>query len=123
MVRIYFVWKSQHSPSVILAGWGGGGICAADPMVDMVGQGRVDLATATARMAPCVKNSFMASLSAKYPQYNQGTSCMRRRLGRNSRLAMPRRTSTNFNTAIEHAGQLSQATDALQNGDVRGLNK
>jgi hypothetical protein len=115
----YQVWKAQHSPSVIVQGLGGGGAGGVDPMVDMVGQGRVDLSTVLSRMAPIAKDAFLRQLNAKYPEFSQLGYGMNKYMttgegGKNL---------TAFNTAIEHANQLSQAVDALGNGDVRTLNK
>jgi len=114
----YQVWKAQHSPTVMLQGIGSGG-AAGDPMVDMVGQGRVDLSTVLSRMAPVAKDSFLRQLNAKYPGFSQ--------LGYGMEKYMTQgeggKNLTAFNTAIEHANQLNSAVDALQNGDNRTLNK
>lgn len=118
----YVVWKAQHSPSVILQGGAGGGP-NGDPMVDMVGQGRVDLTTATQRMSPMAKNAFMKQLDAKYPGYNQAEYGVTKKVQEEFTSGDAAKNLTAFNTAIEHAGQLSKAADALKNGDMRGLNK
>ena len=85
---------------------------AGDPMVDMVGQGRVDLQTALQRVPPAAKDRFMAQLAGKYRDYNQAGFGVQKKL-RKSSLRATRRGLTAFNTAIEHAKQLDAATDAL----------
>ncbi|MCU1301971.1 MAG: hypothetical protein JWQ87_2255 [Candidatus Sulfotelmatobacter sp.] len=117
----FMVWKAKNSPSVLLQGGTGGP--AGDPMVDMVGQGRVDLATATQRMAPSAKESFMSALNTKYPQYNQATYGVTKDVQKEFTSGDAAKNLASFNTAIEHAGQLQAAADALDNGNVHGLTK
>jgi hypothetical protein len=118
----FMLYKAQHSPTILAQGGMGGG-AAIDPMVDMVGQGRVDLGTATQRMAPVAKEAFLRALSEKYPQYNQATYGTTAAVQREFTSGDAAKNLTAFNTAIEHAKQLQSAADALQNGDSVGLNK
>lgn len=118
----FVVWKAHNSPSMLLQG-GVGAAGTGDPMVDMVGQGRVDLTTALQRMAPVAKESFMKSLSAKYPEYYQAQFGVEKKVQEEFTSGDAAKNLTAFNTAIEHANQLKQAADALDNGDARGLNK
>ena len=94
-----------------------------DPMVDMVGQNRIDLATALQRVPPAQKYDFLAQLSQKYPSYNQGTFGIEKKVGTDFTSGDAAKSLTAFSTAIEHAGQLSKATDELDNTDNRTLNK
>ena len=115
----FLVWKAQHSPTIMMQGGFGN---PGDPLVDMVGQGRVDLQTALQRVPPASKTAFTAQLNAKYPNYNQANFGIEKKVGEEFTSGDAAKSLTAFNTAIEHAKQLSAATDALNNGDVRGLN-
>lgn len=115
----FLVWKAQHSPTMIMQGGFGN---AGDPMVDMVGQGRVDLQTALQRVPPAAKDRFMAQLAGKYPDYNQAGFGVQKKVQEEFTSGDAARSLTAFNTAIEHAKQLDAATDALDNGNVRALN-
>ena len=115
----FLVWKAQHSPTMIMQGGFGN---AGDPMVDMVGQGRVDLQTALQRVPPAAKDRFMAQLAGKYPDYNQAGFGVQKKVQEEFTSGDAAKSLTAFNTAIEHAKQLDAATDALDNGNVRALN-
>jgi len=114
-------WKSEHAPTMLLQGGMGG--AAGDPMVDMVGQGRVDLATATSRMPPSAKAAFMAAVSKKYPEYSQATYGVEKKVQENFTSGDAAKNLTAFNTAIEHSKQLQEAASKLENGDLRPYNK
>lgn len=116
----FLVWKAQHSPTMLMQGNFGS---AGDPMVDMVGQNRVDLATALQRIPPASKANFMAQLNAKYPNYNQGQFGIEKKVGEEFTSGDAAKNLTAFNTAIEHATQAGEAAKALQTGDMRTLNK
>lgn len=117
----YVVWKAQHSPSVILQGGAGGG-ATGNPDIDMVGRGQMDYAAATARYSPLARKAFDKELAARYPDFNQATYSAEKGVLKDFTSGDAAKNLTAFNTAIEHAGQLSKAADALNNGDVRGLN-
>jgi hypothetical protein len=114
----FLVWKAKNSPTMLLQGGPAG-----DPMVDMVGQGRVDLATATARMQAGPKAAFLAAVNAKYPGYNQATYGIEKKVGEAFTSGASAADLTRFNTAIEHAQQFGEAAKALSIGDNRTLNK
>jgi hypothetical protein len=115
----FLVWKAQHSPTMIMQGGFGN---QGDPMVDMVGTGRVDLQTALQRVPPAAKDRFMSQLAQKYPDYNQAQFGVQKKVQEEFTSGDAAKSLTAFNTAIDHAKQLSAATDALDNGDVRALN-
>ena len=96
---------------------------ANDPMIDMVGQNRVDLATAMQRVPPAAKEKFLTNLAAAYPEYQQQVYSTRQALMKSATSGDIGKNITAFNTAISHAQQLSQAADALSNGDLPTLNK
>jgi hypothetical protein len=96
---------------------------ANDPMIDMVGQNRVDLATAMQRVPPAAKEKFLTNLAAAYPEYQQQVYSTRQALMKSATSGDIGKNVTAFNTAISHAQQLSQAADALSNGDLPTLNK
>lgn len=96
---------------------------ANDPMIDMVGQNRVDLATAMQRVPPAAKEKFLTNLAAAYPEYQQQVYSTRQALMKSATSGDIGKNVTAFNTAISHAQQLSQAADALNNGDLPTLNK
>lgn len=96
---------------------------AGDPMIDMVGQGRVDLSTAMSRVPPAAKERFLTNLAAAYPEYQQQVYQTRQALMKSATSGDIGKNITAYNTAIAHANQLSQAADALTNGDMPTLNK
>lgn len=96
---------------------------AGDPMIDMVGQNRIDLATALQRVPPAAKNKFLTNLAAAYPEYQQQVYQTRQALLKSATSGDIGKNITAYNTAIAHANQLSQAADALDNGDAPTLNK
>jgi hypothetical protein len=116
----YVLWKAQHSPTMLMQGSFGQ---ANDPMIDMVGRNQIDLATALQRVAPGAKDNFLRQLSAAYPNYSQGNFGIEKKVGEEFTSGDAAKNLAAFNTAIEHAQQLGNATDALDNGDMRGLNK
>lgn len=94
-----------------------------EAMVDLVGQGQMDLATALSRMPPGAKETFSKALAAKYPDYQQRNYGVSKKLMESATSGQIGQNLTAFNTAIEHAKQLSAATDALDNGNIVALNK
>jgi hypothetical protein len=116
----YVVWKAQHSPTVLLQGTGGG---AGDPMVDMVGLGRIDLPTVLQRMQPAAKSGFISQLAAKYPQFSQAQYGVEKKVQEEFTSGDAAKNLTAFNTAISHAQQAQEAATALQNGDIKVLNR
>jgi hypothetical protein len=99
------------------------GAPATDPAVDMVGQGRMDYATATGRYPPLARQAFDKELAARYPQYNQMNYGVEKKVQQEFTSGDAAKSLTAFNTAIQHATQAQQAANALDNGDVRTLNK
>lgn len=94
-----------------------------DAMVDLVGQRKMDLATALSRMPPAAKEQFSAQLTAKYPDFNQGEFGVAKKV-------LEKYTSGNVSdqllaigTAREHMKTFSNLADALDNGDVQKLNQ
>jgi hypothetical protein len=92
-------------------------------MIDMVGQNRIDLATALQRVPPAAKEKFLKNLGAAYPEYQQQIYATRQALIKSATSGDIGKNITAYNTAISHAQQLSQAADALNNGDMPTLNK
>lgn len=96
---------------------------AGDPMIDMVGQNRIDLATAMQRVPPAAKEKFLNNLAQAYPEYQQQVYATRQALMKSATSGDIGKNVTAFNTAIAHANQLSQAASALDNSDMPTLNK
>jgi hypothetical protein len=94
-----------------------------DPMIDMVGTNRVDLATALQRVPPAAKEQFLSNLAAKYPEYEQAVYQTRAALRKSATSGDIGKNITAYTTAIAHANQLGQAAEALDNGDLPTLNK
>jgi len=116
----FLVWKAKNSPTFLQQALPAG---ANDPMVDMVGQNRIDYATAVQRMTPAAKAQFTKDLSAKYPNFNQSEFGVEKGVAKEFTTGSAAKNLTAFNTAIEHAKQLDDAAKALSIGDVRSLNK
>ena len=94
-----------------------------DPMIDMVGQNRVDLATALQRVPPAAKEKFLNNLAQAYPEYQQQVFATRQALMKSATSGDIGKNITAYNTAIAHATQLQSAAEALNNGDMPTLNK
>ena len=92
-------------------------------MVDMVGQNRVDLASVLQRMPPGAKQNFLAALNAKYPDFNQGQFGIEKKVGEKYTSGNVSDQLLAINTAREHMKTFGQLADALDNGDVKVLNK
>lgn len=92
--------------------------------VDMVGNGRVDLATALApfRRFPGASEAFLGDLAARYPNYSQATYGVSKKTAEYFTTGQGATQLTAFRTAIQHADLLQQAAQALDNGDSRALN-
>ena len=116
----FIVWKAKNSPMFLQQALPSG---ANDPMVDMVGQNRIDYATAVQRMTPAAKAQFTKDLSAKYPNYSQAEFGVEKKVQEAFTSGTAAQNLTAFNTAIEHAKQLDEAAKALSVGDMRSLNK
>lgn len=116
----FLVWKAKNSPMFLQQALPAG---ANDPMVDMVGQNRIDYATAVQRMTPAAKAQFTKDLSAKYPNFNQAEFGVEKKVEQAFTSGPEAKNLTAFNTAIEHAQQLDEATKALMIGNNRTLNK
>ena len=69
-----------------------------------------------------VKQQLLAEVKAINPNFNSGDYSIEQGVKKEFTSGDAAKNLTAFNTAIEHAGQLRQAADALDNGDVRGLN-
>jgi hypothetical protein len=97
---------------------------AVQSMVDMVGQGRMDLPTAlrTFWRQPALATNFTAALAAKYPNYNQMNFGISRDTLHYFTVGKGADELNAFRTAMLHADLLKQAAQALQNGDTRTLN-
>jgi hypothetical protein len=70
-----------------------------------------------------VKQQILAEVKGINPNFNSGDFSIEQGVKKEFTSGDAAKSLTAFNTAIEHAKQLSTATDALNNGDIRGLNK
>lgn len=69
-----------------------------------------------------VKQQILSEVKSIDPNFNSGDYSIEQGVKKEFTSGDAAKNLTAFNTAIEHAGQLRQAADALDNGDVRGLN-
>src|SRR5260370_329036 len=92
--------------------------------VDMVGNGKVDLATALApfRRFPGASESFLSDLNARCPNYNQAIYCVSKKTMEYFTTGKGAEELNAFRTAIAHADLLDQAATALQNKDRKAYN-
>ncbi len=116
----FLVWKAKNSPTILQQQMPSG---ATDPMIDMVGQGRVDLATATQRMQPAAKAKFLSDVNAKYPEYKQSTYGVEKAVETKYTSGNVADQLLAIGTAREHMKTFKNLADALDNGDVQALNK
>lgn len=116
----FLVWKAQHSPTLLMQGGFGG---ANDPAVDLVGQNKMDLATALQRVGPAGKDAFLKNLSAKYPDFNQANFGIEKKVGESFTSGTYSQQLNAINTAREHMQTFKSLASALDNGDSQALNK
>lgn len=77
----------------------------------------------SARTPMATKQALLSEVKGIKPDFNSGDATIERNV-LNSAVSGPiGQNLTAFNTAIEHAKQLSSATDALGNGNIVALNK
>jgi hypothetical protein len=96
---------------------------AGAAMVDLVGQNRVDLAGVLSRMPPAAKADFLATLAAKYPDFNQGQFGIEKKVGEQFTSGTYSQQLNAINTAREHMNTFKTLATALDNSDVQALNK
>jgi hypothetical protein len=116
----YVVWKAQHSPTMLAQG---GNFTPGDPMVDMVGQGRIDLATALQRMNPAAKEAFTKALNVKYPNYSQANYGVAKEATEAFTSGSQGQQLTAIDTARQHMQTFKDTADALDNSNVLLANK
>jgi hypothetical protein len=92
--------------------------------VDMVGNGKVDLATALSpfRRFPGASESFLSDLNARYPDYSQATYGVSKQTMQYFTTGAGGNELNAFRTAIAHADLLDQAATALQNKNTKAYN-
>jgi hypothetical protein len=96
---------------------------AGDPMIDMVGQNRVDLATALQRVPPAQKATFLRNLSTAYPDFNQGTFGVAKKEQTAFTSGSQGQQLTAIGTARNHMKTFKDTADALDNGNFLKANQ
>lgn len=111
------------------AGGGGGTGAPLAPalqrIIDGVGQYRTSLndAMASAGRSGMARGNFMTALYSTYPNYDEKQYGNQASLLKDFTSGDAGKQLTSFNTAIEHANQLSTAVDALNNGNLTPFNQ
>lgn len=77
----------------------------------------------SSRTPMVVRDDLLRQVKAINPDFNAGTFEVEQNVKKEFTSGDAAKNLTAFNTAIEHANQLRSATDALDNGDSRTLNK
>jgi hypothetical protein len=77
----------------------------------------------SARTPMSVKQSLLQEVKGINPQFNSGDFSIEQAVKKQFTSGDAAKNLTAFNTAIEHANQLGQAADALNNGNMPTLNK
>lgn len=77
---------------------------------------------ASPRMPLATKEALLKEIKAINPNFNSGDFTVEQKVKEAFTSGKPAEELTAFNTAIAHADLLKKAADALNNGDVRGLN-
>ena len=75
------------------------------------------------RTPMAVKDQLLREVRQLNPNFNSGDFQIEQDVKKDFTSGAAAKNLTAFNTAIEHAQQAQQAAEALDNGDVRGLNK
>ncbi|MDE2020694.1 MAG: hypothetical protein KGJ13_10195, partial [Patescibacteria group bacterium] len=77
----------------------------------------------SARTPMAVKQQLLSEVKGIKPDFRSGDATLEQDVRKEFTSGDAAKNLTAFNTAIEHAKQLSDAADALQNGNVVALNK
>lgn len=97
---------------------------ANDPIVQAVANGTMKIADAITPRTPYpIRQKFLQSVMQANPSFDSRNYDIEKGVMKEFTSGDAAKNLTAFNTAIEHAGQLQKATDALDNGDIRGMNK
>ena len=95
-----------------------------NPMVQAVANGKMKISDAITYRTPLAKRQeFLQAVMQANPQFNSANYDVEKGVLKDFTSGKSADSLTAFNTAIDHAKQLSQATDALNNGNVVQLNK
>jgi hypothetical protein len=117
-------FKASLAPQAQVNVQMGGAGPQADALVDAVGQNKMKISDALPMRAPVqVRQAFLNKVLAKYPDFNSASYDVEKGVMKDFTSGASAKNLTAFNTAIDHAGQLDKAVDALKNGDMRMLNK
>lgn len=125
----FAAWKASLAPQAnvnVQMGPGGGKAPLSDQIVDALGApgAKLKLADVLPARAPiAVKNAAISQVLAKYPDFKSSDYDIEKGVMKSATSGKMGDNLNSFNTAIEHAKQLDAATDALDNGDIRALNK
>lgn len=96
---------------------------AGDPMIDMVGTNRIDLATALQRVPPAQKDLFLRNLAQAYPEFNQGTFGVAKKEQTAFTSGSQGQQLTAIGTARNHMQTFKDTADALDNGNFLKANQ
>jgi hypothetical protein len=125
----FAAWKASLAPQAnvnVQMGGGGKGGPLSDTVVDALGApgAKLKLADVVPARAPiAVKNAAIQQVLSKYPDFKTSDYDIEKGVMKSATSGKMGDNLNSFNTAIEHAKQLDAATDALNNGDIRALNK
>jgi hypothetical protein len=116
----YAKWKASLAPQAGIAAQG-----TPDPgLAAAVANGQMRIQDViTPRMPLPLRQQFLKQILAINPQFNAAQFDIEKGVQKAFTSGPEAKNLTAFNTAIEHANQLSKATDALDNGDLPTLNK
>jgi hypothetical protein len=95
-----------------------------DPLVQAVAGNKMKIGDVLTPRTPLpIRKQFLANVLQVNPSFDSRDYDIEKGVQREFTTGSAAKNLTAFNTAIEHAGQLRNAADALDNNDVRGLNK
>lgn len=94
-----------------------------DAMVDLVGTGKMDLATATSRMNAATKDNFVKAVAAKYGDtFKQSTYGVEKKVEEAFTSGQYSQQLNSINRARNHMGTFLKLAEAMNNGDVKVIN-
>lgn len=117
-------YKASLAPQAAINVQGNIGGAQGDALVNAVANGSMKIGDVLTPRTPLpVRQEFLNKVMATNPQFNSAAYDVEKGVMKDFTSGKAAQNLNSFNTAIEHAKQLNTATDALDNGDLRVLNK
>ena len=112
---------AQNRQNITIQGMGS--VDQPSTMAQMVGDYEVPLQTALARTPIAARNNLLSQIKAINPQFQEQYYQTFQKTENDATSGDLAKSSKALNTMMGHLGVLNQAAEALNNGDIQGLNR